>query len=602
MQHDNNIENKLREMEAMEQPDVSQMDAHWQEMAAMLQPAVVPVKKGWPRWMLNGLSVVAVAVLIGAALLYLSSKKNIEGEKAGKQNEVIVKENADATIVSATPLFTATDSAATNATTVFHQPAINASLINDGTFNDNAKKWTEEDSLLGTVKLNVAPCGNCDDTTVAGIFSNAERQLKLQGLFAQLEKQEQHFIINNSRDTLLEFEEGTALLIPANSFGGMNGVELTAKEFYETSDIVLNQLNTASNKEQLETGGMLQIKASYKGNKLSVDAEKPLTLFMADTSSNMNGMQLFNGQMFGPEPRFGSPIGIKEESYEKDSSSFTNSSYVNWIPKGQFFVKNQLITEVWVFNIVDEPFEVEWPVNDPEKRTAYFVFSDSIAVERKKLKQILKEKYGYHKVKLRPDFRNWFKDPSFNKKDYERDYDTRIGDSLWMEKSIADKYNLIGTKTRQFLINGYEVFNSPKVNNWLNLTGNSNLISSNLKDKFSINITELDWINCDRYYTDSRKKIQFKVDIGDSAANYYTMLVFDKLNSMMTGYINGNTVSFQNIPIGEPVKVISIGINQSGETVYSVTHTTTSEEGLKGLQFQTTSAPDLKASLSKIDN
>ena len=84
--------------------------------------------------------------------------------------------------------------------------------------------------------------------------------------------------------------------------------------------------------------------------------------------------------------------------------------------------------------------------------------------------------------------------------------------------------------------------------------------------------------------------------------NYYTMLVFDKLNSMMTGFVNGNEVAFQNIPLGEPVKVISIGINKKGETIYSVTHTTTSEEVLKGLQFQTTSAPDLKASLSKIDN
>lgn len=57
----------------------------------------------------------------------------------------------------------------------------------------------------------------------------------------------------------------------------------------------------------------------------------------------------------------------------------------------------------------------------------------------------------------------------------------------------------------------------------------------------------------------------------------------------------------QNIPIGEPVKIISIGISKQGETVYSVTHTTTSEQELKGLQFQTTSVPDLKASLSKLD-
>ena len=114
-------------------------------------------------------------------------------------------------------------------------------------------------------------------------------------------------------------------------------------------------------------------------------------------------------------------------------------------------------------------------------------------------------------------------------------------------------------------------------------------------------ISKLGWINCDRFYSDSRKKVNFKVDLGDAATNYYTLLVFDKIKSMMTGAINGNQVAFQNIPVGEPVKVISIGINKQGETVYSVTHTTTSDHELKGLQFQTTSVPDLKTSLSKLD-
>ena len=186
MQHDNNIENKLREMEAMEQPELSQIDAHWQQMAGMLQPAVLPVKKGWPKWMLNSLSGVAVVVLMGVALAYLSSKENNEGEKNNKQFEGPAKENAAANIFPSASLPTITDSAvATNTNGSFHQPTINASLVNNNyTVNVDAKQWTEEDSLLGTVKLNVAPCGNCDDTIDGAIISSAERQLKLQTLFS----------------------------------------------------------------------------------------------------------------------------------------------------------------------------------------------------------------------------------------------------------------------------------------------------------------------------------------------------------------------------------------------------------------------------------
>ena len=82
MQHDNNIENKLRQQESMEQPDLSQMNTHWQQMQAILQPGSLPLKKGWPKWMLNTLSVAAVVILIGAAILYLSRS---EERRVGKE-------------------------------------------------------------------------------------------------------------------------------------------------------------------------------------------------------------------------------------------------------------------------------------------------------------------------------------------------------------------------------------------------------------------------------------------------------------------------------------------------------------------------------------
>ncbi len=600
MQHSKNIENKLKEMEAMEQPDLSQMENHWQQMQGILQPGSLPVKKGWPRWMLNTLSVAAVVLLIATAVLYLSSKKDSNNENTVPKSATVAEQN-DVTPEgylnnnnAVAPFIT--DSTIKEAKAALHIPTINPSLIYQNKYhsNDNAKYWTVDDSLLGTVKLNYTPCENCPGKE-AGVLSNAERKLRLTSLFTQLEKPEQHFTIDNSKDTLLQFEEGTVVLVPANSFGGMNGVEFTAKEFYKTSDIVLNQLSTASNKEQLETGGMLKVNAIYRGKELGIDKQNPLRLFMPDTSETMKGMGLFYGKT-------SNTLNTDEENSGKmqhDKAAPDNSSYVNWLPQNQYFMQLRLVTQLSVLNLVDEPYRMR---ETKKGDIGYFLYSGDTDIDKEKLKQMLKEKYGYYKVKLRPDFRNFYRSAVFYKDFGE--YSRSVGDSVWMDKEIADKYKITGTNSRQImkgqwigsfgnvnLLNRQAVqagganASSPATANdrTYNIASSdvSEKIFKEIKDKYSVNISQLGWINCDRFYADNRKKINYKVDLGDSANNYYTMIVFDKINSMMTGYVDGDQVAFQNIPIGEPVKVISIGINKKGEIVYSVTHTTTSETGIK---------------------
>lgn len=626
MQHDNNIEDKLRQMEAVEQPDLSQMDKHWQQMQGILQPGSLPVKKGWPKWMLNTLPAAAIAVLIGAVFFYVSSKKDINNPPVAVQQETSLKENN----IKATAPVIRQDSAV-------GEPAVevvqsrNPYLIFPGEETDTAatSKWTEEDSILATVRLNYTACATCP-AKEEGVLSSAERKARLVNLFTQLEKQEQHFIIDNSRDTLLQFKEGTVLMIPAKTFGGMNGVELTAKEFYKTSEIVLNQLHTASNKEQLETGGMINLAASYHNMQLSFDVRKPLILFMADTSDKMKDMQLFNGNHYSPGSKFASSVVIKDPQKEMDQSDTASGkpSYLNWIMQGRYFTKNIVQTEVKVLNLVNEPYYVK---ETSKGKTGYFMIGEESTLERSKLKKMLKEKYGYYKVKLRSDFRNHFISIKFpGKFGYTDRGDTKfnytafnrsIGDSVWMDKATADKYNLAANATRQVLLQNRN--NNPMFGNitvQFDEKGNrvkqgndstrdryedfalqSVKVFDDIENKYGVRITELGWINCDRFYSDKRKKVEFRVDLGDTAANYYSMLVFDKINSMMAGYAYGNETVFENVPVGEPVKIISIGINKKGETVYSVTHTTTSGEELRGLQFQATSVPDLRTALSKYD-
>jgi len=610
MQQHNNIENKLRDLEAMEQPELGQMDAHWQQMAGMLQPPVLPLKKGWPKWMLNGFSAAAVVLLVGAAIWFVSSKE----AKEVKQDEMVYR---DTTVLGSANTFLQAEEAGIAVSDTVFTPtvsvvpaSINSSLIQQVHGFGDPVRWTEQDSILATIKLNVTDCLNCPGKTNDVVaISNAERQLRLQTLFTQLEKEAQYFTIDNSKDTLLQFEEGTVLLIPAKSFGGMDGVEITAKEFYKTSDIVLNKLSTASNKEQLETGGMLYINVTYKGKTIEIKRDNSLLLFMPDTSSALQQMQLFSGEIKTNKPfsidsteKLTAAKAISEGLFKTSGgfSAYSDSLNINWIPQHQYFSKKRITTLVRVLNIIDQPIRVDYGPNGEDKMKAVFVISDSLAVTKTELRKILRKKFGYSKVKFKSDNRNWFNEVDHKKKNYNRNLASRIGDSVWMEKEMADQYKLVPVATKYIVNYDITALRTSPANNLLSISANNKLMNE-ISKKSGVALEKLGWINCDRFYSDSRKKVNFKVDLGDAATNYYTMLVFDKIKSMMTGVIDGNQVAFHNIPIGEPVKIISIGINNQGETVYSVTHTTTSDLELKDLQFQTTSVPDLRASLSKLD-
>ncbi|MGG9970338.1 hypothetical protein ACQ33O_00985 [Ferruginibacter sp. SUN002] len=553
-QDNNNIENKLRQLDSQQLPDLSHMDEHWQQMQAMLQPPSSGMKVNAKGKLLGG-GIAGVAII---TLCFLAYQKFAPVTKKAKQTNY-VENNVNAANAVDTPSIT--DSAVKPVTLTAGNSMLGAYTklfvlppvpnLHDDTNVGNGG----EDIFIDSVNEITAPQKILDQSTLLTQF------------IGQLSKSPQQFFINNKRDTLITASEGTSILIPANSFGGADSIELRLIEYYKKSDMILNQLSTTSNGNQLETGGMINITATHNGKEVKVAGNKPLTLFMPDTSHiNMTNMELFNGDK-------------KQQS-------------INWLPRGQSFVRNQWVTEVRVLNIVDEPYHVRVK-NKGE--IGYFLLGDSLKMTRSELKRIVKAKYGYHKVKLRPNFREAFFTTQTDRY-YDETFARRIGDSVWMDKTIADRYKLVGTATRQTLRQEFR-----RSNTFTNLNLQTSNAVQNIRDKYNVDITELKWINCDRYYADSRKKIEYNVDLGDTSINYYTVLVFDKINSIMTGNCSGNKVSFPNIPVGEPVKIISMGINQSGETVYSIISVVTGEAGVTGLQFEKTSTIDLKTSLCKLD-
>ena len=595
MQQYNTIETKLQQLESQQLPDLSQMDNHWQQMQAMLQPATaITKKKYWP-WLVVAACFLGIAVWV--ITLSVNSKESTQ--------TIIAEKKRDAPAIDTVPRAQMVQIGDT--IKLIYPPIL---LKGTKSLAVSSKKSVEVAPARRTdtvyFNLNFIDCKDSTVKTNTVLVPQQERQYKLSMLFEQLEKSGEELLIDNRRDTLLTCKEGTSLLIPAGSLGGSSGVTINIREYYKKSDFVLNQLTATSNKNQLISGGMLHITASVDGSPVDVQPGKPIQVFMTDTSTSMQQMQLFKGEK--TNDRLPAAI-IKLNEKMEDVSQGYASAYINWVPQfinfGRPFSDGDN-TEVKVLDLRNDPIRTR---ETKRGTVGIFAMAPDAVMSRSALKTALKEKYDYAKVKIRKTR------GLFGKRSFGSDGNS-IGDSAWIPQGTAGSFGLSFRTTRV-----------PQQNKLLTLTGGraialannadtalamgnvttvsviavSNDLLKKVKNRYGVNVSSLGWINCDRFYNDPREKTDCEIQLGDTASNYYTMLVFDKLNATMNGYISGTKVLFSSIPVGEPVTIISIGINRQGKPVCGMQKTNVSKTALQGIQFEPADAATLKSSLSRLD-
>ncbi|MDW3196894.1 MAG: hypothetical protein R8G66_31245 [Cytophagales bacterium] len=101
----------------------------------------------------------------------------------------------------------------------------------------------------------------------------------------------QVFEINPEKDTTIIGTKGTRVFIPAKSLVSDSGelgspsVNVTLKEFYTFSEMILNGLSTTSNGELLKTSGMIKIEASSRGKMLDLKKGSSIKIQFKNTAS-----------------------------------------------------------------------------------------------------------------------------------------------------------------------------------------------------------------------------------------------------------------------------------------------------------------------------
>lgn len=111
----------------------------------------------------------------------------------------------------------------------------------------------------------------------------------------------QNMIVEPKRDTLLVGEQGTIIFVPTGALITAEGeiptgpIEVTLVETFSKKDFILAGLSATSGDELLETGRMVFLNATARGEQLQINPEIPLYLEIP-AARMKEGMMAFSGE------------------------------------------------------------------------------------------------------------------------------------------------------------------------------------------------------------------------------------------------------------------------------------------------------------------
>ncbi len=566
-------------MENQQLPDLSRMDEHWQKMNAVLQSPGA-LKKPWRAKYFKLLLPAAVVMVVSFLAVFFFKKANTSN----------IPVPVTTTTKSEKLPSLKTSSALKNSKTQY------ISLTNKGSRRIiNQDGTIEEEPAVGlddSLKINFIACDGCDKKKDSEkiIATIPDKKTMLSSFLIQLKKDEQEFVIDNNKDTLIACNEGTNIFIPAHSFNASGTVTFRVREFYKYSDMVMNRLVTKSGDDQLITGGMFHLSAIKNGNEVTLNTANPIRVYLPNITAK-DSMSIFEG-----EDKIGKATAMKSTG-----DRLLGTNFINWTlstvsidsPVYKMFIRAMDLRD----NVVSTTYRADG------RSKAVFTMSRQSNYSKEELKALLEKKYKdyYDKIRVR---KQWERNLLFKVK--ADGYDEEYGDMVMNSWGVGDTAELLPGSIRihkltpidtvykllYWVHNGSRQVRQPVLD-----TRNIGMVA----EKYSIQLNKLGWVNCDKFNNYTGAKIEYVVDLKDTSYNYYTVLVFDRFKSLINGYNRtGTIVSFPNIPANEPVKIISIGINKEGKSVYAVKEAKVSNEKAE-LEFVETTASSLKESLSKID-
>jgi hypothetical protein len=577
MQQDrDDIENIILQKEHAELPNVNHMENHWNKMQQLLMPNTIVAKNNFLK---NIIGYGIAAVLITVLLVFVNNYSSNE------EAPIAVKKN----IETVAPI------------NVLIDTALLKQKINSKVFvkNNTLPKNNTQIAVLDVKAKNITFSNIVNDTSEfkdiaaqidstkksKNVVGEANQQL-LNNFISSIQKRGERFTINNLRDTTIKAAEGTVFFIPMGSFNTKDSVIFEVKEYYKYSDMVANGLTTMADDKQLISGGMLSLTATVNGKEVTMNPSQEIRIFIPNLTAK-DSMEIFEGK--------------KRETIDSNfkEGGMIAQNNINWqLSKVRI---DSAVLKMFIRAIDLKDDNIQYTTTYNNKTKAVFRRAIASSFSKSELLVMLRKKYGdyYDKIRIH---NQWKRDLLFRSNESLEEEYYHLAYNSW---GVGDTAELLPSTIRIYKLTPIDTVY--KVLKWINkgyVTTNRPLLSANtlnlIGEKYSIGINKLGWINCDRFYNYAGRKSNVTVDLKDSAYLYITYMVFEKYKSIMQGYENGNMVIFPNIPMGEPLKIISIGI-KNGKTIAAMKNTITSTNIMTDLPFEQTSTKEFKASLVDLD-
>ncbi len=419
------------------------------------------------------------------------------------------------------------------------------------------------------------------------------------------------FTIAASSDTTIFGQQGTRLFIEKETFQFADGtpvkdsIKIELNEFYKKSDITLANLSTESDGKLLETGGMLNISATCKGQEIEIKADKRIVVHFPKAENNYKQMNLF---------------------YSGENS--TDTSVTNWNVDTVNLVKRtlKLGSYGWQWPEMDDStgydFEPKNYVdtgyywNPIDFYVSAFNFSEQTKKEiETNLNQTnssgLGSFNGYGiECEMTISVDGKIKNPSVNSKVSKATKD----EILSFLKNIPtlepgkNKFGKVIERKGFLFITGGNIIPLYKTEEEY-IKSFSNKYSKyektpikNIDDAeleyYIFSVAKLGWINCDRFL-ESEKTVDYYVQTPIDKDTKIKMVFKDIDGVLMARPAEGKFI-FSKVPIGRQVTIVAIK-NANGQFQTAFQDVTISDKPLEILTFKEMTLNELKQQLEKLN-
>ncbi|PKG52147.1 energy transducer TonB [Olleya sp. 1-3] len=393
--------------------------------------------------------------------------------------------------------------------------------------------------------------------------------------YNSVKKTPQIIEINTEKETIITCKEGTVLSIPAKCFvDAKTGklargiVALQVTEYYKLSDMLLANLTTKSDDKQLETGGMLYVKAFKDNSQLQLKSGS-LIEYKFPANNKKRGMQLFLGEKTNAgvnwnlenKPNTTTTVLTSEEVVflEEVEDVEVPIDVVEVVPTFPGCENSTNTEKIKCFkealsNLVSKNFDTglaeELNLSGKHKIRTYFNIDkngDVIDIQASAANTALANE-AIRVLKLIPKL----KPGTQRGKPVIVPYGLPI--QFTVDGSTKNNPSLITVKDKTSFERKFEERIKSRDSTTTGLVGT---VTSSDVSRYVFYGSKLGWINCDRFIGSSKNAIKFKLKI-KNANGANVKMVFKSLNSILPSKNVNDSYDFGTVTANEVVVLVAI--------------------------------------------